>query len=606
MTGGSFPPFVQSYAAVRRGWLGQVLQPVFGRFGELLGISLFINILALAVPVFVLQVYDRVVLYAGMSTLQGLTLGVVMAVAFDFVLRQSRARVLQRVSLRVDADVGHRLFTKLSRLPMRALERQSAAGWEALHRDAETLRNTLGGPPMLLTLDLPFALLFVGVIALIALPTLPVIGIAIACFMALGVFSARRVSHVSRAEVEGAVARNALLTEMIAGRTTCKALDMGASLQRRLEDRHAHAIEGALRRGMVADGFANLSHSLAMLTTVGMTVVGALAILAQEMTIGSLIAANMLASRITGPCSQLVPSWRAWTNTWRAVERFGALFALSDDRSTSGIALPRPAGKLVTESVSFRYNDSGEPVIRDLSLKLDHGLHGLIGASGAGKTTVLKLLRGLYPPFAGRVLLDGADLEQFCPADLARWIGYVPQDPILLEGSIRDNITGFDPDVADERIVHAAKLAGVHDFIVDLPSGYATDVGEGGGRLSGGQRQRLAIARALLNDPQVHLLDEPTASLDLTAEQYLRDVLRRLAANRTIVAVTHSPVLLGACDTLIVLDRGRVAAQGAPATVAPNHFAAHGSTEPHSPKKQRHPPAEKFDPTATVERDQAE
>ena len=304
-------------SAARSGWLGQALQPVLGRFGELLGISLFINILALAVPVFVLQVYDRVVLYAGMSTLQGLTIGVVMAVAFDFVLRQARARVLQRVSLRIDADLGQRLFAKLSRLPMRTLERQSAAGWEALHGDTETLRNTMGGPPLVLALDLPFALLFVAVIALIALPTLPVIAIAIACFTALGVFSARRVSQASRAEAEGAVARNALLTELVAGRATCKALDMGTSLQRRLEDRHANAIEGALRRGVVADGFANLSHGLAMLTTVGMTVVGALAILAQEMTIGSLIAANMLASRITGPCSQLVPSWRAWTDTRR-------------------------------------------------------------------------------------------------------------------------------------------------------------------------------------------------------------------------------------------------------------------------------------------------
>ena len=572
----------QPAAAAQHGWLRQVLQPAFGRFGELLGISLFVNVLALAVPVFVLQVYDRVVLYAGMSTLQGLTIGVVMAVAFDFVLRQSRARVLQRVALRLDADIGRRLFGKLSRLPLRALERQSAAGWDTLYRDTETLRNTLGGPPMLQALDLPFVLLFVGAIAVIAAPTLPVIATAIAGFVALGVFSARRVSRASRIEADGAVARNALLTEAIAGRTTLKALDMGASLQRRLEDRHAHAIEGALHRGVTADSFANIGHGLAMLTTVGMTVVGALAILAQEMTIGSLIAANMLASRITGPCSQLVPSWRAWTNTRHAMQRLGALFGLADDRAASGIALPRPAGKLVAEGISFRYDNAGEPVIRDLSLNLDNGLHGLIGASGAGKTTALKLLHGLYPPAAGRVLLDGADLEQFCPADLARWIGYVPQDPILFAGSLRDNVAGFDPEIAGERILHAAKLAGIHDFVVDLPAGYATSVGERGSLLSGGQRQRLAIARALLHDPPIHLLDEPTASLDHDAEQHLRGVLRCLAVNHTIVAVTHSPALLAACDTLIVLDRGRVAACGPPATVAPKHFGARGLTERHA------------------------
>ena len=573
-----FPVNVNSTAAAPYRWLGSILEPATWRFGELLGASLFINFLALAVPVFVLQVYDRVVVFAGMSTLQGLTIGVLVAIAFDFVLRQSRARILQRVALRLDADLGRRLFGKLSRLPLRTLERQSAAAWSTLQRDTEALRNTLGGPPMLLALDLPFVLVFVAAIALVATPTLPVIAVSIMAFATLGIYSSKRVFRASRTEADAAIARNTLLTEMIAARATLKAVGMGAALQQRIEDCHADAIEGSLRRGAVTDGFANLAHGLALFTTVGMTVVGALAILAQEMTIGALIAANMLASRVTGPCGQLAPSWRAWTNARRATHRLSALSALADDRPTSGIAYRRPSGKLTAEAVSFRYGDSPEPVIRELDLDFDHGLHALIGPSGAGKTTLLKLLHGLYAPDKGRVLLDGADLRQFSHGDLARWIGYVPQDPVLLTGSVRENIAGFDPETDDETVMRAAELSGAHEFVADLPDGYATDVGERGGRLSAGQRQRLAVARALLHDPPIQLLDEPTASLDRVAEQRLRGMLRRLATHRTVIAVTHSQPLLAACDTLTVVDRGRVVASGPPASVAPKHFGVHAQT----------------------------
>ena len=558
-------------------WLWPLLKPLRSRLGELAGVSLLINLLALAVPIFVLQVYDRVVFFAGMSTLQGLTIGVVIALVFDFILRQARARVLQRVALALDAEVGRRLFSKLSRLPLRDLECQTAGAWQTLRRDIDGIRNVLGGPPLLHTLDLPFAIVFVFVIAVIAAPTLPVLAVAIVAFVALGVASSSLVSRASRAEADHATARDSLLTEMIAGRTTLKALDMGARLQRVLEDRHAAAIEVSLRRGVVTDSFANLGMTLAMLTTVGMTVAGALAILAQEMTIGTLIAANMLANRITTPFNQLVPNWRAWTNFRRARQRLGALFAIADERRASDIAFPRPAGACAAEGISFRYRADREPVIVDISLALGSGLHCLAGPSGSGKTTLLKLLHGLYPPESGRVLLDGADISQFSRRDLARWIGYVPQEPVLISGSVRDNIAGFDADVADERVLRTAKLAGAHAFVADLPDGYGTHVGERGSRLSGGQRQRLAISRAFLRDPPLLLLDEPTASLDQASERHLCDVLKRMARSSTVIVVTHSPHLLSACDTLIVLDKGRIGARGQPAEVAPKLFGARHS-----------------------------
>lgn len=559
-------------------WLRRLLKPIMPRFRELAGVSLFINLLALAVPVFVLQVYDRVVFFAGYSTLQALTIGVVFALAFDFILRQTRARVLQRVALRLDAQVGRQLFDKLIHLPLRALERQSASTWQDMHDDVERIRNVLGGAPFVHALDLPFAVLFVAVIAVIATPTLPVLLTAIAAFVALSLAASRVVSAASRTELNQIAARDAMLTEMIAARTTLKALDMGPTMQPRLEAQHAAAIEQGLHRGVAGDGFSNLGITLAMLTTVGMTVVGALAILSQEMTIGSLIAANMLASRCTTPFNQLVPNWRMWSNFRQARTRLGFLFAEIDEHPEQQMDFPRPIGGLCAEGVSFRYGQEREPVIANLSLDLESGLHCLVGPSGCGKTTLLKLLHGLYPPESGRVLLDGADISQFTRQDLSAWIGWVPQEPVLISGTVRDNIAGFNDSVGDEAVMQAARLAGAHEFIVDLAQGYGSDVGERGSRLSGGQRQRLAIARAFLSDPPLMLLDEPTASLDSEAERHLCHVLKQLAKQHTLVVVTHSPVLLSACDTLVAIVAGRIKSSGPPAEVAPQLFRAASAT----------------------------
>ena len=560
------------------GWLWQTIRPLTARFAELAGISLFVNLLALAVPVFVLQVYDRVVFFAGMSTLQGLVLGVTVAIAFDFVLRQARARILQRAALRIDAALGRRLFSKLSSLPLGALERQSAAQWQTLRRDVEFTRNALGGPPLLLCFDLPFVAIFVAVIAVIAAPVLPVLAIAIPAFLLLGVVSSRSLTRANRRELDSAIARDALLTEMVAGRTTLKALDMGRHLQRDLEGRHAAAIETALRRGTLTDGFTHMGLSLVLLTTVGMTTVGALAILEQQMTIGSLIAANMLAGRITQPLNQLVPSWRIWTSFLQARHRLNHLFAIADERPHTGLSFRRPAGLCTAEALCFRYGLEREPVIDGVAFTLTSGLYGLVGRSGAGKSTLMKLLQGLYVPESGRVLLDGADLEQFSREDLACWIGYVPQETFLMSGTIRDTIARNDPEVPDEQIMRAAELAGAHEFVVDMAEGYATDIGEGGRRLSGGQRQRLAIARALQQDPPVLFLDEPTANLDRAAEEHLRGILSELAKDHTILIATHSPVLLSACAGVIVLERGRMLKAGPVREVVPELFGdrSHG------------------------------
>lgn len=557
-----------------------LIRALWPQYRELAFLSLFVNFLALAVPVFVLQVYDRVVFFAGISTLQALVFGVVIAIAFDFVLRQARSRVLQRASVRIDAALSARLYDKLSRLSLRDLERSESARWQVLQQDVARVRNTLGGVPVVLAVDVPFALLFLALIAVIAFPIIWVVLLAIPVFVLIAVLSSRAATANARREQDTQIARDRSISEFIQGRTTLKSLDLGPRIQQRLEAEQGDTIQAALERGRQNDTFSNLGLALSLVTTVAITAVGAVAILDQTITIGALIATNMLANRLIAPLNQLVGTWRTWSAFQMARHRLEDVLALPDERERTAVAMARPEGVLAVDHASFRY-DSGEPVLNGVNFTLrPGGIHGVVGRSGSGKSTLIKLMQGLYMPESGRVLMDGADISQYARADLSRWIGYAPQETFLLSGSIRDNIARREHADTDAEVVRAARLAGAHEFIVDLPDGYGTDVGEGGSRLSGGQRQRLAIARAIFGDPPILLLDEPTAHLDRPAEEQLRAALLELARDHNVVVVTHSPVLLSACENILVLERGQIAAAGPGADILPRLFAGEGSPAP--------------------------
>lgn len=557
-----------------------VLRGLWPQYRELTFLSLFVNLLALAVPIFVLQVYDRVVFFAGISTLQALVFGVAIAIGFDFVLRQARSRVLQRASVQVDAVLSARLYDKLSRLSLRDLERSDAARWQVLQQDVARVRNTLGGVPVILAVDVPFALLFLGLIAVIAFPILWVVLLAVPCFVVIAVLSSRSAAAAAEREQAVQMARDASVSQFIHGRTTLKSLDLGPQVQRQLEQEQAETITSALDRGRQNDTFANIGLALSLLTTVAITAVGAVAILNQSITIGALIATNMLANRLISPMNQLVGTWRTWSAFTMARRRLEEVFALPDERNRTAVTMVRPEGAVTVENATFRYED-GEPVVSNINFTLRPGaLHGIVGRSGSGKSTLIKLMQGLYAPESGRVLIDGADIGQYARGDLAKWIGYAPQETFLLSGTIRDNIARREHPDTDAEVVRAAKLAGAHDFIVDMPEGYGTDVGEAGSRLSGGQRQRLAIARAMFGDPALLLLDEPTANIDRPAEEQLRSSLLELARDHNVVVVTHSPVLLSACENILVLERGQIAAAGPGGDILPRLFAGEGTPTP--------------------------
>jgi ATP-binding cassette subfamily C protein LapB len=259
----------------------------------------------------------------------------------------------------------------------------------------------------------------------------------------------------------------------------------------------------------------------------------------------------------------MVGSWRALADHRAALRRLGEAIARAEERAEAAVDLPRPSGRLELQGVSFGYAEDREPILSEIGLRFGPGgVHGVVGRNGSGKTTLLKVMQGLYPPSKGRVLLDGADIAQLTRAQLAGWIGYAPQECVLFSGTIRDNIARPKPEASDAEILAAAELAGVHRTIIDLPDGYGAEIGEAGGRLSGGQRQRLALARALLRNPPVLLLDEPSSNLDRQAEEELRDLIVRLGRDHTVVVVTHSATLLAACNSVMALHNGRIALAG--------------------------------------------
>ena len=544
-------------------WLRDLVEPFTPMFKEVLAVSFFVNLLAIAVPVFVLQVYDRVIFHSGLSTLTGLVIGILAVVAFDFVLRRTRAKILQNVALRIDVAVSRRLVDKLTSLPLRSLEARPASTWQMLFRDADVVRNTLSGPTAILATDLVFGVLFLAIVAVIALPVFWVLVAVFAVFVGLAWHAGRFVSDATDKEKLKIISRDALVSELISGRTTIKALALGGRMREMWEERQEASIIGGLERGAQSERYVYLAQSMTLIASIAMTTIGALAILDQKLTIGGLIAANMLSSRLLGPLNQLVGAWRSYAAFKQSAERLGRVFGEEEEVVSSAIQMPRPAGRITLDNVTFQYAPDAPPAVEGIKLDIAAGgMTAVMGPNGCGKTTLAKLMLGLYRPTEGHVSIDGADIAQFSRSDLARWIGYVPQECTLFAGTIRENIACVSPDASDEEIIRAATLARAHNLIVTLPKGYGTPVGEAGMQRPGGLRQRIAIARALVGDPPVLVMDEPTSNVDRAAEEELRNSLLTLSRDHTIILVSHSPMIVQACHNVVIMEKGRIRAAG--------------------------------------------
>ncbi len=540
-----------------------LLHPFRSTFQKLLILSLVINLLSLMVPIYVLQVYDRVIFRSGLTTLQGLLIGMVLVLLFEFLLRSGRTRILQHSGAQISETLGQSIYKKILSLPLEALESRTAQQWQMLFRDGDTVRNRYSGQMAMLMLDIPFGALALLLILTIATPISWVVLTAIPLFMLIAWRSASVIHQHSIEERNQTIQRDQLINESISVRTTIKARQQDQHFLNLWEQQQKQWHISTLKRSHSSDHYRDLSHSMSLLTTITLTAAGALAIIHQELTLGALIATNMLSSRILSPLTQLVSQWKNFTLSRTAVENLDKLFQQPSEEERETVVPDTIHGELKFEQLSFLYQQEEHATIHNISGRIGpNGIHAIVGPNGSGKSTLLKLLAGLYQPSKGRILIDGTELQQYPNRVLGSWIGYLPQQVITLNGTIQENLIAGCSSANDTTIIEACQQAGAYDFISQLEAGFSTAMGESGYRFSGGERKRIAIASLLIKQPRILLLDEPTESLDITSLQTLLQTLQQLAANHTIIVVTHNPVLLKISNSILLLQQGKITAAG--------------------------------------------
>lgn len=550
-------------SAKKQQWLKQTLKPLRGTRRQLFTLSLAVNLLSLTVPIFVLQVYDRVIFHNGLTTLQGLVIGMGIVLLFEFLLRRARTRILQQSGVAINERLGQFIFMKIASLPLQRLEAQPASHWQMLFRDIDRVRHRYSGPTAMLLFDLPFTLLAIALVATIAAPIAWVLLLIIPVFLFIALRSGANLKKQNSEEREENIQRDQLISEFSNARNSVKALMLDHYFQQRWNQQQERWSDTSLEQSTTTDRYRDFGQSMTMITTIILTSVGAVAILDQQLTLGALIATNMLSGKIIAPLSQLTTQWGQFTQYKNAKKHLDALFSESSERPQSAVAPTTIHGKLSFNQLSFSYQPE-RAMIEGLSGQIGpNGIHAIVGPNGSGKSTLLKLLSGLYAPEHGQILLDGADIQQYSRADLSHWIGYLPQQVTTIATTIQQNLTFRQPDASDDAIIEACKQAGAYHFISQLEAGFDTDMGEAGYRFSGGERKRIAIASLFLNQPRLLLLDEPTSDLDMEAEKVLTSSLKQLSADHTIVVVTHSPLLLRASDSIVLMQQGKIRAAGA-------------------------------------------
>ena len=544
-------------------WLKLILEDLKPIFTEVFIGSLFINLLAIAVPIFVLQVYDRVISHSGISTLQGLMFGMLGVVIFDFVLRQTRSKLMQKVAVNLDVKVNELLFTKITGLPLQKIESTSGSYWQLLFQDITSLRNALSGNSAILMCDLPFALIFIIFIFVIASPIAWILVLIFFIFSIIAWKASHSVTEASLSEKKNIVTKESLISEIISARSTIKSLNLSKKTKHDFDKKQEASILGSILRGNRTDFFMNLGHSLTMTTTVIITTVGAISIINKELTIGALIATNMLAGRVLGPLNQLIGTWRIFTNLKESINRLDQVFNTKNERYLSSINLEDISGEIILDNISFKYYQESKPVLDKINLHIiSNSINTIIGPNSSGKTTLLKNILGLYQPYEGRVIFDGADIKQIGRKDLANLIGYLPQETFLFDSTIKENILWSNINTPDDQIIKVCESINLHKTILDMPNGYGTIVGEQGQNISSGIRRKISIARSLIGNPKIIIMDEPTNNLDQESERIFARFISDISKYKSIIIVSHSQSIIDVSDNLILLNSAKVIKSG--------------------------------------------
>lgn len=546
-------------------WFFGVVRRFWPTYGEAVLAAALVNVLALAVPLFTMNVYDRVIPNQAIPTLWVLAIGVMLALSFDFILRGVRAALIDNAGRRADILLSARIFEQVMNLQMRARPISTGAFANQL-REFETVRDFFTSATLSSVTDLLFIGLFITIIWMIAGPVALVPALAVPTVIVIGLAAQFPLIKAVRESQIEAAQKHAVLVETVGNLETIKTLGAEGWRQGLWERFVGKTARTAQRARFWSALSVNLSALIQQLVVVGVIVMGVYRVAGGDMSVGALVAATILAGRSVAPLSGIANTVSRFHQSRIALAALDKTMSLPVDRPAGRTFISRPItqGAIEFRNVSFAYPGASEPALRNVSLSIKPGERvAIIGKVGCGKTTVGRLIAGLYEPAEGSVLIDGVDLRQMDPADVRRGIGFLMQDVVLFQGTIRENITAGRPHADDAAIIRAAELAGVDSFVRAHPQGYDAPVGERGQNLSGGQRQAIGLARSLLADPQVLVLDEPTSAMDTGSEGQLVERLPQiLSRGQTLLITTHRTALLAAAARLIVMDSGQIVADG--------------------------------------------
>jgi ATP-binding cassette subfamily C protein LapB len=525
--------------------------------------AVMINIFGLMTALFTMTVYDRVVPNNATSSLIALSIGLAIVIVFDFMLKMLRAYFVDIAGASIDRDVGETLFGRLLRLRL-DLKRGSTGALTGLMRELEALRDFFASATLTAVVDLPFIILTLLVVWIIGGAVVLVPALMVPLVIAVGLLTQPAMDRLSARAMGEGLLKQSVLVETIGGLETVKATGAGrllASRWSRALDQHS---DSSLRQRLVASIGITTATSAGTISYAGVVIVGVGMIANQTLTMGGLIACSILAGRAVAPLAQISQLLSRMTSTRTAYRQLNELMSMPPEGPEGeALKLSSVKGRIEFRGVSFRYPGASEKALDEISFTIEPGEHvGLLGRVGSGKSTIARLVMGLYPPEDGLVMIDGTDIRQLDPFDLRDQIGAALQESVLLTGSVRENIGLGRAHVDDEELLRASQLSGTHGFIGQIANGYDLRLADRGEGLSGGQRQSIAIARALAGRPQIMVFDEPSSAMDSQTETTLIQRLQEELKGRTLVLITHRPPLLALVSRIILLDKGRVVADG--------------------------------------------
>ncbi len=545
-------------------WFWDTIRKSRKLYLEVLVASLLINLFALVTPLFIMNVYDRVVPNHAIETLWVLASGVAIVFVFDIIMKSLRGYFIDAASKRTDILLSSRTFGRV--MDIRMEERPASVGSFANNlQEFDSFREFFTSTTLIALIDLPFVILFVlliyflgGVLVLVPLVAIPLI--------LLAGFALQRPLHeaISESFREGA-AKHAMLIEVLAALDTVKGTRAEGVMQKRWETFNARLAKLGLRSRFLSLSIINIAQLIQQTATIAVVVLGVYAIVEGSLSVGGLIACTILTGRCLAPMGQVAGVLTRYHHSMAAYGAINRIMSLPVERPTGKNFLHRPdiSSNIEFREVTFGYRDQQIPALSNISFSIREGERvAIIGRTGSGKTTLQKLVMHYYQPTSGAILIGGTDIKQIDPSDLRRNISYVPQEISLFNGSVRENLVLGTPLAGDDAILDAARMGGILDFLNTHPEGFDLNVGERGSQLSGGQRQGVAIARAVINQAPVLLLDEPTASMDNTSETLFNQQFAPYLEGRTLLLVTHKASMLTLVDRIIVLNEGKLVADG--------------------------------------------